>query len=353
MSRMKRAGRTLASVACLVAGCAVGMHADVKTEQKGQVRFAGALGTMFNMFGGKAAKEGVITKVAIKGDRMLTSNGDTGQLVDLNEEKVYEINFKDSSYRVITFEEMRRRMREAEEKARQERAKAEKRDEKNAEKNGDKPPEYEVDVTTRSTGATKAINGYDTKQAITTVTVRPKGKTVEQGGGMVLTADSWLAPGMDSIKELVDFQMRYMKKLDAPMAGGVASADQMAAAFAMYPMLKDAMAKMRTEGQKVEGTPVLTTMTFDAVQSPEQQAQARQSEQQSKPDDTPASVGGLGGLFAKKMMKKKAEESAAATPANTAPGHTTVMTMVSETLSMSKDVSAADVSVPAGFKEKK
>ena len=185
------------------------------------------------------------------------------------------------------------------------------------------------------------------------MTVRPKGKTVEQGGGMVLTADSWLAPDMDSIKELVDFQMRYMKKLDAPMAGGAASADQMAAAFAMYPMLKDAMAKMRTEGQKVEGTPLLTTMTFDAVQSPEQQAQARQSEQESKSSDTPTSVGGLGGMFAKKMMKKKAEESAAATPATTAPGHTTVMTMVSETLSLSKDVSAADVSVPAGFKEKK
>ena len=51
------------------------------------------------------------------------------------------------------------------------------------------------------------------------------------------------------------------------------------------------------------------------------------------------------------MMKKKAEEPASA-PTNTAPGHATVMTMVTETLSVSKDVAAADVALPAGLKEK-
>ena len=58
---------------------------------------------------------------------------------------------------------------------------------------------------------------------------------------MVLTADSWLAPTMDSMKEVADFQLRYMKKLESPATGGAMSADQMAAAFAMYPMLKEAM----------------------------------------------------------------------------------------------------------------
>jgi hypothetical protein len=343
--------RPLVLATCIAAVSAVGLQADVKTEQKGQVKFAGALGRMANIFGGKAAREGVVTKVAVKGDRMLTSGGDTGQLVDLAEERVYDIDFDSKSYKVTTFEELRRRMREAEAKARQEQARAEKRDEKGAGNNGEQPPDYEVDVVTKSTGAAKTINGFDTKQSITTVTVRPKGKTVEQGGGMVLTADSWLAPSMDSTKEVADFQLRYMKKLESPAAGGAMSADQMAAAFAMYPMLKEAMGKMRTEGEKVEGAPALTTMTFTAVQSPEQQAEAARQQQESKPDQTPASIGGLGGMFAKKMMKKKAEGAAAA-PGNTPAGHTTVMTMVSETLSMSKDVAAADVAVPAGFKEK-
>jgi hypothetical protein len=347
MTRITRTRRTLATVVCIAVGCSAAIHADIKTEQKAQVKFAGGLGRMFNMFGGKAAREGVVSKVAVKGDRMLTSSGETGQLVDLAEEKVYDINFGNKSYKVTTFEELRRRMREAEEKARQERAKAEKKEEKT--ESGEKPPEYEVDVVTKSTGATKTINGFDAKQSVTTVTVRPKGQTLEQGGGMVLTADNWVSPGVDSMKDVADFQMRYMQKLQSPIAAGAVSADQMAAAFAMYPMLKEAMGKMRTEGVQVEGTPVLTTMTFDAVQSPEQQAEAR--EQESKGSDTPASVGGLGGMLARRMKKKKAEDSASA-PANTAPGHTTVMTMVTETLNVAKDVTTADVALPAGFKER-
>jgi hypothetical protein len=348
MRRIMRRRHTLATIVCITVGCGTATYADVKTEQKGHVKFAGALGRMFTMFGGKGAREGVVSKVAVKGDRMLTSSGESGQLVDLAEEKVYDINFENKSYKVTTFDELRRRMREAEEKARQERTKAEKKEEK-ASESGDKPPEYEVDVVTKSTGAAKTVNGFDAKQSITTVTVRPKGQTLEQGGGMVLTADSWLAPGVDSMKDVADFQIRYMQKLQSPITAGAASADEMAAAFAMYPMLKAAMGKMRSEGVKVEGTPVLTTMTFDAVQSPEQQAEARQ--QESKGSDTPASVGGLGGMLARKMMKKKAEEPASA-PANTAPGHATIMTMVTETLSVSKDVTEADVALPAGFKGK-
>jgi hypothetical protein len=348
MRRITLRRHTLATIVSIAVGCGTATYADVKTEQKGHVKFAGALGRMFTMFGGKEAREGVVSKVAVTGDRMLTSSGESGQLVDLAEEKVYDINFENKSYKVTTFDELRRRMRDAEEKARQERTKAEKKEEKVSE-SGEKPPEYEVDVVTKSTGAAKTINGFDAKQSITTVTVRPKGQTLEQGGGMVLTADSWLAPGVDSMKDVADFQIRYMQKLQSPITAGAASADQMAAAFAMYPMLKEAMGKMRSEGVKVEGTPVLTTMTFDAVQSPEQQAEARQ--QESKGSDTPASVGGLGGMLARKMMKKKAEEPASA-PASTAPGHATIMTMVTETLSVSKDVTEADVALPAGFKGK-
>ena len=347
MRRITLRRYTLATIVCIAVGCSTAIYADVKTEQKGPVKFAGALGRMFTMFGGKGAREGVVSKVAVKGDRMLTSSGESGQLVDLAEEKVYDINFENKSYKVTTFDELRRRMREAEEKARRERTKAEKKEEK-ASETGENPPEYDVDVVTKSTGAAKTVNGFDAKQSITTVTVRPKGQTLEQGGGMLLTADSWLAPGVDSMKDVADFQMRYMQKLQSPITAGAASADQMAAAFAMYPMLKEAMGKMRSEGVKVEGTPVLTTMTFDAVQSPEQQAEARQ--QESKGSDTPASVGGLGGMLARKM-KKKAEDPASPS-GNTAPGHATIMTMVTETLSVSKDVTEADVALPAGFKGK-
>ena len=96
----------------VVAGLAVCMasiaHADVKTQERTQLKFEGMLGTMMGLFGGKAAKEGIVSSVAIKGDRKLESTGDTGEIVDLAEEKVYRLDFKKKTYTVVTFAELRR-----------------------------------------------------------------------------------------------------------------------------------------------------------------------------------------------------------------------------------------------------
>ena len=94
-------GLVLASVAAV---------ADVKTTQKTQIKFEGMLGRMMGMFGGKAAREGVVSTVAVKGDRKITTTGDIAEIVDLAEEKVYELNLKDKTYKVITFAEMRKQM---------------------------------------------------------------------------------------------------------------------------------------------------------------------------------------------------------------------------------------------------
>ena len=115
-----------------------------------------------------------------------------------------------------------------------------------------------------------------------TITVREKGKTLEQGGGMVMTSDMWLAPKIAAMKEIADFDVRYAQKLYGTMIAGV-SAEQMAAAMAMYPMMKQALGKMSAEGGKIDGTPILTTTTMDAVKSAEQiaeEAKARRQRQQ-------------------------------------------------------------------------
>src|ERR1035437_3215766 len=69
----------------LAAGTA---SADVKTTEKSQLKFEGMLGKMMGLFGGKAAKEGTVTTVAVKGDRKITSNEDSATIIDLAEEKV-------------------------------------------------------------------------------------------------------------------------------------------------------------------------------------------------------------------------------------------------------------------------
>jgi len=87
------------------------LRADVRSDQKAHVQFAGMLGRMFNMFGGKAAraKGGTTISIALKGDRKATTTDNTEQIIDLGEEKIYDIDLKKKSYTVTTFAELRRR----------------------------------------------------------------------------------------------------------------------------------------------------------------------------------------------------------------------------------------------------
>ena len=319
------------------------LRADVRTDEKTRVEFAGMLGRMANMFGGKAAREGVTSTIAVKGDRKATMNDQTGQIIDLAEEKIYDLDLRKKSYKVTTFAELRRRWEEAQKKAEADARK---------ESGGDKPAasdpnakQMEIDFDVKNTGAKKSINGFDTHESVVTVTVREKGKTVEQSGGLIMTADIWLAPKIAGMKEIADFNVRYAQKLYGTMITGV-SAEQMAAAMAMYPMMKQALGKMTAEGGKIDGTPIQTTTTMDTVKSEEQIAQDAKTADADKAN-VAGGVGGLIGGFAKKVAAKKMGGDDASKP------RSTFMTTNSEVLKVVTDVSAADVAVPAGFKENK
>jgi hypothetical protein len=332
---MNRIARGLVAGACMGIMAVGTVLADVKTEEKAHVKFEGMLGRMANMFGGKAAREGIVSRVAVKGDRKMMVGGRYGQLIDLAEEKIYDIDFEKKSFKVTTFEEMRRRFREAQEQAKK--RQSEHPDQANG-RPGEGGREYEIDADTKETGAKKALNGHDTRQVVTTVTVREKGKTLEQSGGMVVSMDSWVAPTIASMKEMQGFQVRYGQKLAAGPATG-ASAEQMAAALGMFPMLTDALVRVNKEAAKVDGTPIATTLTVQSVKSA-QEAAAAENEEESD------GGGGLGGMLARKMMKKKKADPDA--PKDRA----TVMTTTHEVLSVSTSVTPDDVTIPADFKDK-
>ena len=121
----------------LAAGLAVSVSADVKTRERSLIKFEGMLGRVAGMFGGKAAKDGIVTSAAVKGNRKATMSDTTSQIVDLGEEKIYDLDMKKKEYQVTTFEELRRRMREAQERAAKDAQSEEGRDQKPQEK--DKP----------------------------------------------------------------------------------------------------------------------------------------------------------------------------------------------------------------------
>ena len=336
-----RAVATVSVGGLVLALSAAGVRADVRTDEKSRVEFAGMLGRMVNMFGGRTAREGMTSTIAVKGDRKATMNDVTGQIVDLNEEKIYDLDLKKKTYTVVTFAELRRQMEEARKKAEEEAKKA-----PEAEKPAERDPnqkEVEVDFDVKDTGQKKAINGFDTHQVVMTITVREKGKALEESGGLVLTSDMWMAPKIAAMQEIAAFDLKYAQKLYGPMMTGV-SASQMAAALATYPMLKDAMTKMRTEGAKLDGTAIQTIVTTEAVKSPEQVAQDTKAAADSKPSGGGGISGRLGGMLARKIGPK---------PEDAAKPRATFMTMNTEVLKVATTVAAEDLAIPAGFKEAK
>ncbi len=161
-----------------------------------------------------------------------------------------------------------------------------------------------------------------------TVTVREKGKTLEESGGVVLTTDSWLGPDIPALKELAEFEMKYWKAIAPETA--LVSAEQMATIAAFYPMIKPAMDRLNQEKVNLKGTPLATTMTFEGVKSKAQVEEASKS----------SGGGGLSGMLARKIVKPDTRPRA------------TIFTMSSETLEIATAVGAPDVDIPAGFKLK-
>lgn len=319
------------------------VHADVKTQERTRLQFGGALGRVMNMFGGAATRDGVTSTVAVRGSRMLTANQNTGELVDLAEEKIYRIDYRDKSYRVVTFAEMRRQTEQA--MAQMQKSNPQ----------GDGPPaakaegtrEFDVDFSVKTSGQTKTVAGQQVAEQVLTVTVRQKGRTLEQSGGMVMDARLWQAPDVPGLREMTEFRMKYAMAL---YGGAMADATtSMTQAMAMYPMMQDAMKRFMTEAQTLGGATLATDMTFEVVPDPAQ-ASSQAAGRDEAPAGIPTSLGGLLGGIGRRMGRQKAEESQA-TGSGT-PGRTLVMTTSTETLQIAAAVADADVAVPAGFKLK-
>jgi hypothetical protein len=333
-------------VCCLIASSAV-VSADIRSDQRVKFQLGGMVGKLVNLFGGKGAREGVVSTVAVKGNRKATMSDTTGQIIDLSEEKIYDLDVRKKTYKVTTFAELRAEMekaqREAEKAAQEERSNEPSQP---AEKDPNQK-EYEVDFDLKNTGASRTINGFDTRQTVMTITVREKGKTLNESGGMVMTTDMWLTPNAPSTKELIDFDMRYAQKLYGPTVTGASAAD-MAMAMAMYPQMKPALDKMRAEGTKVEGTAILTEMKMEAVPPGTANTTAEALPAPEQPEQKKGRFGGLmGGL------KKMAEGANKQQSGEQKPQRSIFLTTSVEMLKLTTDVAADAVAIPAGFKETK
>jgi hypothetical protein len=331
----------VAATAVLSLAAVSSLRADVKTEERTRFELGGMLGKVAGMFGGK--DEGTMSTIAVKGQRQSMVTDSAGQIIDLAEEKVYQLDVRRKTYRVATFAQIRQQMEEARaktEKAMREEQAKQKEDVASAQKQIQDSMEIDLDV--RKTGQSRTINGHNTNQVLVVVTVREKGKTLEQSGGMQITSDMWMAPQIPALKEVTDFQIEYAKKLYGPMLQG-ASPQDMASAMALYPMLKPALERMNAEKDKVQGTAILTTVKVEGVKSAEQFAQEQKQREDGNKPSVSGGVGGLLGGLARRAAQNKVQGDV--------QQRSMVMTTTTEVLKIATDVPASDVAIPAGFKQ--
>ena len=325
MSRkMSLTGGVLASGLIAAAIFAPAVHADVKTKEKSQLKIEGFLGRFVN-----GPKEGVTNSVAVKGNRMATFSDQNGQIIDLSEQKIYQVDLKKKEYKVMTFAEMKAMM----DKAKADMEKAMK----------DMPPEMrdtqqpasnlEVTFDVKPGAENKTIAGHQARHMILTVTAKEKGKSIDESGGMVITNEVWLGPRIAALNEVAQFNMKFAT---AVFGDSIYSMSQqgVASLSAMYPGLTSAMKAVGEQLQKLDGTPLMTIQRTETVKSA-----AAMSQTQAQP----SGGGGLGGMLGRKIMGNKGKPEQ----------RSLLYTSTTETVSIDTTAADADVAIPAGFKEKK
>jgi hypothetical protein len=357
--------RKCLSTAVILALAAGSARADFSYEQTskitggmmaGMMKFAGAFS--------KQAREPMRSTVTVKGDRMAMISANRINIIDLAAETMTDVDLEKKTYAVITFADFGRAMQKMSEKMGQK---------------SDAQVQFKADV--KQTGATKSINGFETKETILTLTVEGQDQKNGAKGAMNIVTDMWLAPNLPGYDEVKNFYARMGQKLAfAPGMGGMGGMMGQQAGMAK------GMSELYKEASKIEGVPVLQVVRMGGAMegmSEADMARAQEAQAAQPPPAAPTGndvaasaatsaaasrmgrlgglAGGLGGFGRKKKEPEQAAAQAQQPPAAAAPaaqnaaGATppgTLMELTTElTAFSSAPVDMARMSVPTGFKQ--
>ncbi len=298
----------------------------------------------------KQAREPIQSTVAVKGDRMVHRTSNTASVIDLSSGTITSIDFQKKQYSVMTFEEMKQLMEQMQQKAQK------------SQKGNQADMKFKVSAN--ATGKSKQVAGFEAKEMILKMEMEATDKDSGQKGGMTMTTDMWMAPGVSGYQEVRDFQKRMAEKLNWTPGGNM---------FMSNPQVSQGMAEVYKEAAKVDGMPVQQFISMGMAAQPgaagtqqqqpaQQQAPQQQPEQQQTATPPPTSIGGalgrlggLGGLGRKKPaadQQAPASGSASGGQASGSQGQGSLLEMTTELSSFSSNsVDSSLFEVPAGFKK--
>ena len=208
--------------------------------------------------------------------------------------------------------------------------------------------EMEIDFDVKNTGQTKTINGFDTRQVIATITVREKGKKIEESGGIVMTVDTWLTKAVVAerdrrfraplLREARRTGLRRRRAADGDGHGDVSGTEGSVRAPQPRRLRRNRHSDDDHDrcGQERGTDEAGGSRRFVGVERRQAESTRRSAARSA------ASCAGA---------SSNKEKEAAAKP-NANPARSTFMTINNEVLKIASNVTAAEVAMPAGFKER-
>jgi len=314
----------------------------------------------------KKAMDPITSTVLVQGNLMARITSDTTEITDLEKESITTVDHRKKQYTVVTFQQMKQQMEEAQKKAQEEQAKqnkfAQPQGKPSQPQSSDAPPpKMKFKVNVRNTSATKTVVGLDTKESILSMELEATDQPTGQKGSLALTNDMWLAPEIPGYSEVRDFNKRFAQKMG--MVFGDVFKPSMAA---MQPGSAEGMAEMAKEMSKLKGVPVMQVMRVGATANGEPLPAASEAPLPASNGPVMPSAGevakqsaasaissrlGLGGFGKKKKdpaQDKPADQSQ--TGQTAAPTQSVLMESSTQLASFSSaPIESSEFNVPAGY----
>jgi hypothetical protein len=398
MPRNNLRTKLLFSTTIALAAVMTAARADITTEEK--INIDGAAGfSMLAMEGSSTSsltpeKSRIDSDMKFKSKLMNTfagKNGNTSQIVRLDQGVIYDLQHKDKQYTEMTFAQMRAWMDKSAQQIEQASEAQAQTQQQQLPVDSDECQWSPPVVDAKETGEHATIAGYDTARATVSVKQTCTDPKTSKACDMVWSIDQWLASTSPGAEESKAFALNYAKQLGLDASTMKAMQGRMQQAFGEYKAnWSEAMEKasqfqgypLKTALQMSMGGPQCTTEngtqvaadpTFaDAVDSG-MQAGASTAAGAATSAATQAAVesagGGVGGavagsaagafagklgasLLGKFKKKDKPAETAAPATAPANPGMIRLFRVETETVSIKSDpIPAATFDLPAGYKK--
>jgi sRNA-binding protein len=302
-----------------------------------------------------------VTTRYVKGNRMRNDNADgTAQIIDLDGRQIINIDAKNRTYSITTFEEMKAAMEKAQKDLQ------EKMTEKQpaAAKTEDPQINVKPKITVLPGGGNRVILGLPATETRVQMDMEMEAKNNGQapppqpGQPTSITfsmlMDTWAAPDVPGYKEIGQFYVKMAKEVNwVPPVN-----------IHVDPRMTQGMSELQKNSAALRGLPMLSyvSMTIPPGQG---QGNATANGNQNPPpssgsssnDSTPsgpsdAVMKGLGGLFAKKKQKDDAaaQNNGTTLPPNPNPVPNALMEMTTQVSSFSdSSLDGSLFEVPAGY----